>query len=875
MSDDSSQEDSQKPEVDDATRYVGGEGSASDEFDLDDFDLHIDEDDSESDGPGLVGMVGEYLLLDQIGVGGMGQVFRAEHRTMNREVALKVLSKEIADRPNILQQFFSEIRAVAKLMHPNIVTAFDAGSSGAIHYLVMELVNGEVLSDRVKRDGPLSAEEAINVLEQAAKALGYAHELGIVHRDIKPSNMMLTTAGVVKILDFGLARISTASSESEEGKKKYFMGTPEYMSPEQIENADSVDGRADLYSLGSSFHYLLTGKAMFTGERMQVAKAHLHEKPKPLFEIRGDLDLRLDSVFQRLVAKTLEQRYENAQELLEHLEELELTSEMASGASLRKGAYRLAKDSPTSAGHGMSTLAKKSQIVGIDLGMLTTTAAHYDPNTGPQIISQGEGNPLYLRNMVWSSGRSIRIGAEASALRQVDPEKIFHSVQRWIGQQEIQRPFGGKNVPPEVILAAMLRRVMDNSANVTDNSGSAIITVPACYDQMHRRAIRNACRIAGIELVQLLSKPAAAALTWLEVNCRLSDSRQVQRAADERLLVIQLSGTGLDASVLHAHGTTIKQLGTCGHWQLGQQRWQHLLVQYFAETLKEKTGKRIKKDVAAATRLQRTVEIAMNQLTTSSKVEVRFDWLGTSIQQMITQNGLTKIAPDLTLSLQQSIATACAIAKLDLAEIDRVLLAGSMMQMKVIQNIVTDVIPHDVEVTWMEKADLARGAAIQANSISSFERKHAILPQAVGGAAYDLALLAESPDSVKQRPKVLIEKGKPLPTSHARTIRPKVKDGQCSALPALQLIESSSLGTGNWLKLGRVDPASAFPQRKPDEALQLRLEVDESGILESSLVLANSNERIPLPATSDPEMTPGEIDGWREWLDAALNSPAN
>ncbi|MEZ6076667.1 MAG: protein kinase [Pirellulaceae bacterium] len=157
---------------DDATRFVS-EGDAADEGRVereDEFDLteHVVASDV-----GAIAVLGEYLLLEQIGVGGMGRVYRAEHRTMNRQVALKILSRDIASHPGLLEQFFSEVRAVAKLMHPNIVAAFDAGSIGDKHYLVMELVQGEVLSERLHRVGPLTSGEAAAVVEQAAAALGY------------------------------------------------------------------------------------------------------------------------------------------------------------------------------------------------------------------------------------------------------------------------------------------------------------------------------------------------------------------------------------------------------------------------------------------------------------------------------------------------------------------------------------------------------------------------------------------------------------------------------------------------------------------------------------------------------------------------------
>lgn len=862
--------------VDDATRF-----SAEDESqeEAEDFVLS---DDNPADQTGPVGMLGEYLLLEPIGAGGMGQVFRAEHRTMNREVALKILSRRIATQPGLLEQFFAEIRAVARLMHPNIVTAFDAGSCDDVHYLVMELVNGSLLSGRIREQGPLSAAQAVSVLEQAAQALSYAHGVGIVHRDIKPSNMMLTKDGVLKILDFGLARFG-APSDSEQ-QPGVFMGTPEYMSPEQIESADAVDGRSDLYSLGATLYFLLTGKSMFTGEKMQVARAQLHQKPTPLFVARSDVDLRLDAVFQRLVAKKPADRYSSADELLETLEKLNLTSQPATGSSLQRGAFRLSKESPTSVVFDKSTLAKKSQVVAIDLGLMSTTTAYYDPNLGPQIAPQGDNNAQHLRNMLWSSGESIKIGNAVADLRASEPENVFHSVQRWIGARAIGRPFGGKNVPPEVMLAAILRHGLENTTKATETTASAIVTVPSSYDQMHRRAIRNACRIAGIELVQLLDKSLAAALSWLDVNSRLTQSGG-QRAVDSKLLVVHLGGTGLDASVIHAQGSSAHQLGTCGHWKLGIQRWQHLLSEYFSQQLLERTGKSIRDDLSGATRLQRTIEMAMNRLTQTSKVDVRFDWEDESVRQTVTQEGLVKIAPELSKCLTESIQSACAIAKVDPSEIDQVLVAGAMMKMKPIQRVVEAAIPHAVAVQVLDKSEIARGAAIQGNSVSALSVNDGVALRAISSSAYDFALLTESREGRNPKPRIVLDKGTALPASSARTIRPspgrpeKSQSGEKPSgekpsgekqagawMPVMQLIESTSLGSSNWHQLGRIDPQAVFPDRRSDDPLQLRMELDENGILESSLLWPDKHQQSRMPPTTDPELTDEEIKTWRDWL---------
>lgn len=849
--------------VDDATRFAPSDGESSDDHEFELFDTET----ASHDGP--IGILGEYLLLEQIGVGGMGRVYRAEHRTMNRHVALKVLSSNIAERPDLLEQFFSEIRAVAKLMHPNIVTAFDAGTIGDTHYLVMELVEGEVLSDRIRRAGLLTGGEATNVLEQAAKALAYAHKLGVVHRDIKPSNMMLTKEGTLKILDFGLAMLGKRSKD--EAARNIFMGTPEYMSPEQVENADQVDGRSDLYSLGATLFYLLTGRPMFSGDKMQVAVAQLRQTPDALYVARRDVDLRLDAIFQKLVAKTPEGRYASADALLDALARLSLTSGPMATDPLQRGSGRLSGEHSTSVALNRSTVAKRSQIVAIDLGMLASTAAYVDANLGPQIVPQGEGNAQHLRNMLWSSGKRIKIGAEALLKRQTHPEKVIHSLQRWIGTREVGWAFGGKKTPPEVLLAGILQQLMRNAASLTDKSDSAIITVPACYDQLHRRAIRNACRIAGIHLVQLLDKPLAGALSWLDVNSRLSPVKESQHAINAKLLFVHLGGTGLETSVIHARGLEVQQLGVGGSWKLGSLRWQNRLTDHLAARLKQATGCSIRDDVLAATRLQRTVELAMERLTRSAKVEIKFDWQGTSIQTAITQESFLQIAAELIPTIQEAIALACANAKTDIGEIDHILLAGSMLRMKPIQEIVKRTVPHNVQVTTLEKSDLARGAALQTQHYSSLIRSDLLKPRAIGCSVYDFGLLASSSSSGKTKPRILLEKSSTLPVSITRTLRPSsISGSHTAAFPMLQIIESSTVGSGNWLALGKVKPDELFPERVGSAPLQLRLEIDESGILETSLLWAEGNRQVRLPHTSDPTLSDHDIDVWREWLETTL-----
>ena len=264
----------------------------------------------------------KFRIVGELGRGGMGVVYKAEHRIMLRPVAIKVINKSFLENAEALQRFNVEVRTAARLNHPHIVQAFDAEQAGELHFLVMEFVEGKSLAEILeKRQKPLPIQHACAYVRQAALGLQHAHEQQMVHRDIKPHNLMLTPKGQIKILDFGLARmVRERSTGTGLTAADSFMGTPEYVAPEQAADARNADIRADLYSLGCTLYFLLAARPPFReSTAMKVVLAHLQDVPKPLPELREDIPAELWAIVMKLLAKDPAGRYQTPTELVQAL----------------------------------------------------------------------------------------------------------------------------------------------------------------------------------------------------------------------------------------------------------------------------------------------------------------------------------------------------------------------------------------------------------------------------------------------------------------------------------------------------------------------------------------------------------------------------
>lgn len=268
--------------------------------------------------------LGDYHLLRRLGRGGMADVYLAEQESLSRRVALKVLKSGLARDDSYVRRFLHEAKAAASLVHANIVQIYEVGCIDGVHFIAQEYVAGKNLKQLLDRDGAMNVAPAVNIMRQVAAALHKAGQQKITHRDIKPENIMLSTDAEVKVADFGLARVEREGKSVNLTQVGVTMGTPMYMSPEQVEGR-AVDTRSDIYSFGVTCYHMLAGQPPFSGDTpLNIAVQHLNRDPQRLEDVRSDLPEGLCRIVHTMMAKAAEDRYRNAAELLRDLRALQI-----------------------------------------------------------------------------------------------------------------------------------------------------------------------------------------------------------------------------------------------------------------------------------------------------------------------------------------------------------------------------------------------------------------------------------------------------------------------------------------------------------------------------------------------------------------------
>jgi eukaryotic-like serine/threonine-protein kinase len=261
-----------------------------------------------------------YQLLEKLGQGSMGMVYKARQLSMDRLVAIKVLHPRLAASSTYLERFTQEAHIAARLSHNNVVQAIDVGSIGSLNYFIMEYVQGTTIKNQLETGKIFEEQEALEIVRQIAQALEHAHRRQLVHRDIKPANIILTAEGTAKLADLGLAR-EMADQQRAESEKGLVLGTPYYIAPEQIQGNEEIDIRADIYALGATLYHMVTGQPPFPGTNVdKVLRAHLKSELVPPDHLNTKLSAGIGEVVEVMMAKDRSRRYQNPGTLLMDLE---------------------------------------------------------------------------------------------------------------------------------------------------------------------------------------------------------------------------------------------------------------------------------------------------------------------------------------------------------------------------------------------------------------------------------------------------------------------------------------------------------------------------------------------------------------------------
>jgi molecular chaperone DnaK len=838
---------------------------------------------------GLV--LGNVVVLDKLGAGGMGEVYRAEHRRMKRQVVVKLLSTGARKSAALLKRFQREIEAAARLLHPNIVTAYDADEIDGVHFLVMEYIDGEDLASLVERHGPFALETAVSCMLQAAQGLQFAHSQGVVHRDIKPSNLLLDRSHTIKILDMGLALLHGAHAADEplDGltDNKNILGTVEYMSPEQADDSSVVDHRTDIYSLGCTLFRLLSGVPPFRRETpIKTLMAH-REAPIPaLRELRPEVTPQLEAIFQRMVAKLPEDRYASMQnviddlnEWLEHAEfEVGAISFPAVGQPVSRAhvpatanadrTVMLGKeDTDSSHIRVRSAKRRRPRAVGIDLGTTYSAIAHLDDLGRPQTINNIEGEKI-TPSMILLDGQEIVVGKEALKAMATDMESVAACPKRDVGSPAYHRLLAGRKYPPEVLEALVLRKLAHDARQQVAEFNQVVITVPAYFDEVRRKATQDAGYIAGLDVIDIINEPTAAALAFAFQRGLLLPTGD--QAPLRKVLIYDLGGGTFDVTVMKIEGRQLKTLATDGDMRLGGLDWDQRLIDYVAEQYLQQYGDDPRLDSNTLGRLWRDCEDAKRTLSTRSKTLIECHHRGHSVQVPLTREQFEAMTMDLLDRTSFTTRQALKNSGLAWKDIHHVLLVGGATRMPAVRELLKQLSGQEPDVSVSPDEAVAHGAALHAHLVLA---RHGGLPppfHVTNVNSHSLGILATDAVTRQRQNAILIPRNTPLPAM-ARRVFLTQKENQRSVL--VQIMEGESSDPRDCTPLGKCSVRDLPPDLPRHTPVDVCFQYEENGRLSVSVTLPKSGKEVKHYLARPNTLTTEEREYWRKLLAPTSQQP--
>lgn len=847
---------------------------------------------------GLV--LGKYVIQDKIGEGGMGEVFIAEHRRMKRPVVVKILPRAATESEYSIRRFEREVEAAAQLQHPNIVTAFDADEEDDIHFLVMEFVDGVPLGEFVAREGPMSLEMAVSSILQTARGLEYAHEKGIVHRDIKPNNLMIVAGGDVKLLDMGLARFddgrATIAPDGDSlTQQNQIVGTVEYMSPEQVDDSSNVDGRSDIYSLGCTMFRLLTDRPPYQSD--SVVKTLLAHRVQPipsLLDDRPDAPKLLDRILKKMMAKSPDDRYATATDLIRDLKVClkEIKSRTPTAAPLHRTSDRIpdsettiidpnaharllknikgsneatvdirtgedtADDEDASAARQTIAAALRFPAVGIDLGTTFSAIAMIDDTGQPQVLSNMEGDKT-TPSVVLFEDDEVVVGKEAAKAMSTDMDCVAECAKRDIGFRAFRAKIAGRQLPPEVIQAWVLKKLRQDAQQIVGPFEKVVITVPAYFDEVRRKATQDAGFVAGLDVIDIINEPTAAALTFGFQQGNLALDSDVE---PKRVLVYDLGGGTFDVTIMEIGGGEFFTIATDGDVQLGGRDWDQRLIDYVAGHYINKHGVDPREDPNTYGRLLRESEDAKRTLSARQRAHISCDFRGFAERLEVTRQQFEEMSVDLLERTSFTTRQALRVTGLEWDDIDHILMVGGSTRMPAVRRMLEQLAGRTPEATLSADEAVAQGAALHAELV--LERMAGGVPRVRvrNVNSHSLGIVATDRRTARKQTAVLIPRNTPLPAKAQRTFK-TLRADQKSIVATI--VEGESGDPTECVEIGRCTVRD-LPDLPAGTPIEVRFQYEENGRLNVTVNVAGLDENVTQEMRRDNNISDEELTKWRK-----------
>ena len=801
--------------------------------------------------------INDYQVIESIGAGGGGHVFRGHHRHMERAVAIKILTTGASADATAARRFQREVQVAAKLAHPNIVTAYDAGYWRDLPFLVMEYVDGQPLSALIKNEGALSTSQAIDFVSQAAEGLAYAHDQQIVHRDIKPSNIMVTHDSRIKILDLGLARLRevsiqglTKSDSDDLTSHGSVIGTVGYMSPEQFQDAADVDHRTDIYSLGCTLFYMLAGRPPYTGSFMKTLVAHMNEPIPSIRDHRSDVHPKIEAMYTRMVAKAAEDRYPSMRHLLQELNDEEIRKASATNAPIAP----VQQSQPANVVETDPYMIRKA--IGIDFGTANTVVASVGEDGFPQSVRNESGEQSTL-SCVAFDGRNSLVGIRALDAAIDDSNDRFR-----FAKPMLEKPSGlvwsGQTIPSQVLCAAVINDAVRRAKRSIGYFSHATLAIPGCFGMGQRSAICDAFEISEIGILDVITEPLAIAIDHAFRHGLLNMHRESE---PQTYLIFRLGAGTFDATVLRVEKREVRVLTTVGDHQLGSKEWDERIALFIRDQVQTQYDEDVAGSISEQLLLLRQSELAKLALSEIDATPIRCKVGKQVMEGTLPRRIIAKLGRDIYERLVQFTKEAIRSSGLAIDEFTAVLMAGGGSRMPLCKQVVHTSIGDDIPLIQTLDESVANGCAIWSQRLLAPDQSS--LDFSIREATPYKITISQEHGGAKSKPSV-IAKDTPLPVSHSCEL--KITEDLQTQIQ-IELFESIDADPNHARSLGASIISGLPPGMTRGTTVLAELQIATSGDIRIFTESLATGKRTEHEFAKNHGISEQELSKWSQWLD--------